>query len=63
MKESISELESKLRRLKMEEYEKDRLAKLKLEEEFRKKTKVDVYTSDDYCGCQMENTRFITGMK
>jgi hypothetical protein len=56
MKESISELESKLRRLKMEEYEKDRLAKLKLEEEFRKKTKVDVYTSDDYCG--MSNGKY-----
>ena len=44
------ELERKAQELRRDAYEVKRQEELKKEEEFRTKEKLDVYTSDDYCG-------------
>lgn len=57
----IQQLEEEVRRLKLAEHEKRRLAKLKKEEEWRKDNEMDVYTSDDYCGLRIGSYQFYFG--
>jgi len=50
MSKSIQELEDEVRVRKMQEHKQKYQAQIKKEEDFRKETGVDVFTSDDYCG-------------
>lgn len=58
---SIQELKDELRIKEMQEYERQRKAKLEKEENFRKENGVDVYTSDDYCGMSNGTCSFYYG--
>lgn len=57
----LEDLEDEVRRLKLAEHEKKRMATVKKEEEWRKDNKMDVYTSDDYCGLSSDKYSFYFG--
>lgn len=58
---SLKDLEDEVRRLKLAEHEKKRQVALKKEREWREENKMDVYTSDDYCGLRSGKFSFYFG--
>lgn len=54
-------LEDQARRLRLEANEEKRMLELKKKEEFNQKNKMDVYTSDDYCGLEAGRYSFYYG--
>ena len=61
MSEDIMELENKIRNLKLQKAEKERLERLNKEETFRKRTKVYAYSASDYAGLETGNYSFYYG--
>ena len=59
--QEAQELENKARELRFQAMEEKRKAERKAEEEFKGKHKMDVYTSDDYCGMESGRYEFYYG--
>ena len=59
--QEAQELENKVKQLRMEAHAEKRRLEFKKEEEFRKESKLDVYTSDDYCGLEVGDYSFYYG--
>ncbi len=61
MKETIQELEQELRDRRQEEYERERIERLKKEQEFKEKHKVNTYWASDYAGLEAGDYSFYYG--
>lgn len=61
MEKTPMELRAEAARIEREQHEKERIMKRQKKQDFIKKTGIDVYTSDDYCGLEAKGISFYYG--
>jgi hypothetical protein len=59
--QEAQELEKKAQQLRQEAREEERKNEWKTKEEFEKVMNMDIYTSDDYCGLEVDKYKFYYG--
>jgi len=58
---NLNEIQIKLQNLQREELSQERKDKIKTRDDFESKTNIKVYTSDDYCGLELDGVSFYYG--